>query len=225
MVDNLGFLSTTRSTIRATRWCTRRGTVDTLFAPVPAPWFEVLGGLDFVRAVAPRRALDCTTRLLNDAGHSVTDATTWQSPAASTPDWNPVPGSTSDPMHRPLDGLVQLLYRAPRRVRRRPRRRRGSRPSGRPGGGPQFARLRKPTVAAWLVNLLALRRPELVADLVGLAEELRSAQRELRGARLRDSRRSVGNWSLRWSPRSGARPRRRPRQGRVNCRWRRSRRR
>src|SRR5690606_17546120 len=49
----------------------------------------------------------------------------------------------------------------------------------------EIARLRKPTVAAWLVNLLALRRPELVAELVGLAEALRRAQRELRGEQLR----------------------------------------
>ncbi|PWR07126.1 hypothetical protein DKT68_20330, partial [Micromonospora acroterricola] len=48
------------------------------------------------------------------------------------------------------------------------------------------ARLRRPTVAAWLVNLLAIHRPELVADLVQLADALRTAQRELRGPRLRE---------------------------------------
>ena len=36
------------------------------------------------------------------------------------------------------------------------------------------------------MNLLAIRRPELVADLVQLADALRSAQRELRGPRLRE---------------------------------------
>jgi len=50
----------------------------------------------------------------------------------------------------------------------------------------EIAKLRKPTIAAWLVNLLALRRPELVAELVELAGALRSAQRELRGADLRE---------------------------------------
>ncbi|MFK3982873.1 hypothetical protein ACI2K4_21155 [Micromonospora sp. NPDC050397] len=50
----------------------------------------------------------------------------------------------------------------------------------------QIAKLRKPTVAAWLVNLLAIRRPDLVADLAGLAAELRAAQRELRGPQLRE---------------------------------------
>lgn len=49
-----------------------------------------------------------------------------------------------------------------------------------------IAGLRKPTVAAWLVNLLALRRPELVDDLVELAAALRSAQRDLQGAELRE---------------------------------------
>ncbi|WP_432985667.1 hypothetical protein [Dactylosporangium sp. CA-233914] len=49
-----------------------------------------------------------------------------------------------------------------------------------------IGKLRKPTVAAWLVNRLAHERPELVAQLLDLAEELRSAQRELRGADLRE---------------------------------------
>jgi hypothetical protein len=53
-------------------------------------------------------------------------------------------------------------------------------------GAAAIAKLRKPTVAAWLVNLLALRRPELVAELVDLAAQLRSAQRELRGDELRE---------------------------------------
>ena len=46
--------------------------------------------------------------------------------------------------------------------------------------------LRKPTVAAWLVNLLALRRPELIDQLVELAEGLRTAQRTLQGNELRE---------------------------------------
>ena len=49
-----------------------------------------------------------------------------------------------------------------------------------------IAKLRKPTVAAWLVNLVAHERPELVDELLELAEELRTAQRELRGADLRE---------------------------------------
>jgi hypothetical protein len=50
----------------------------------------------------------------------------------------------------------------------------------------QFAALRKPTVAAWLVNLLALRRPELIDDLVELSGALRTAQRGLQGDALRE---------------------------------------
>jgi hypothetical protein len=46
--------------------------------------------------------------------------------------------------------------------------------------------LRKPTVAAWLVNLLALRRPELIDQLVELATALRAAQRSLQGDELRE---------------------------------------
>ncbi|MFC4148398.1 hypothetical protein ACFO0M_19265 [Micromonospora mangrovi] len=61
-----------------------------------------------------------------------------------------------------------------------------ARRAGDPATARQLARLRRPTVAAWLVNLLAIRRPDLVADLVQLAESLRAAQRELRGAKLRE---------------------------------------
>ena len=50
----------------------------------------------------------------------------------------------------------------------------------------RYAALRKPTVAAWLVNLLALRRPELIDDLVELSTGLREAQRGLQGDQLRE---------------------------------------
>ncbi|WP_432835027.1 hypothetical protein [Dactylosporangium sp. CA-092794] len=49
-----------------------------------------------------------------------------------------------------------------------------------------IGKLRKPTVAAWLVNRLAHERPDLVGELLTLAEQLRTAQRELRGAELRE---------------------------------------
>ncbi len=49
-----------------------------------------------------------------------------------------------------------------------------------------IAGLRRPTVAAWLVNLLARRRGELVAELLELGEALRRAQRDLRGEELRE---------------------------------------
>ncbi|MFC0528117.1 hypothetical protein [Phytohabitans kaempferiae] len=50
----------------------------------------------------------------------------------------------------------------------------------------EIAKLRKPTVAAWLVNLLAIRRPDLMDELVELSQALRAAQRELKGAELRE---------------------------------------
>ncbi|KAA5830066.1 hypothetical protein F1721_23445 [Saccharopolyspora hirsuta] len=46
-------------------------------------------------------------------------------------------------------------------------------------------KLRKPTTAAWAVNLLAARDPRALDTLLDLGERLRSAQRELRGDDLR----------------------------------------
>jgi hypothetical protein len=50
----------------------------------------------------------------------------------------------------------------------------------------EIAKLRKPTVAAWLVNLLAIQRPDLMGELVELSRALRAAQRDLKGAQLRE---------------------------------------
>ena len=47
--------------------------VDTLFVPVSAPWLRVAESVDFVRAVAPRRAYALHDGILNDAGHMLTD--------------------------------------------------------------------------------------------------------------------------------------------------------
>lgn len=47
--------------------------VDTLFVPVSAPWLKISESVDFVRAVAPRRAFALHDALLSDAGHTVTD--------------------------------------------------------------------------------------------------------------------------------------------------------
>ncbi|MEV0707288.1 hypothetical protein [Nocardia aurea] len=48
-----------------------------------------------------------------------------------------------------------------------------------------IGRLRKPTISAWTVNLLARSAPEEVDALLGLGAALRKAQRELSGERLR----------------------------------------
>ncbi|MGC5018560.1 hypothetical protein [Micromonospora sp. DT47] len=84
--------------------------------------------------------------------------------------------------------LVRQLYRTPpdRFVAARDAAVAEARRAGDAAGARQIARLKRPTVAAWLVNLLALERPELVADLAQLAEALRAAQRDLKGPKLRE---------------------------------------
>ncbi|MCP3783262.1 MBL fold metallo-hydrolase [Micromonospora sp. A3M-1-15] len=47
--------------------------VDTLFAPIHAPWSKFSEVLDFIRAVAPRRAFALHDGLLNDRGFGVLD--------------------------------------------------------------------------------------------------------------------------------------------------------
>ncbi|WP_010694880.1 hypothetical protein [Saccharopolyspora spinosa] len=49
----------------------------------------------------------------------------------------------------------------------------------------RLKKLRKPTAAAWAVNLLATQDPRSVAAFLELGEKLRTAQRELRGDDLR----------------------------------------
>ncbi|MEU3453856.1 hypothetical protein ABZ671_09670 [Micromonospora sp. NPDC006766] len=91
-------------------------------------------------------------------------------------------------MAGPSPELVQRLYATPpdRFVAARDAAVAEARRAGDPTVAREIGRLRRPTVAAWLVNLLAIRRPELVADLAQLAESLRTAQRELRGGKLRE---------------------------------------
>ncbi|MEV1318146.1 MBL fold metallo-hydrolase [Micromonospora arborensis] len=47
--------------------------VDTLFAPIHAPWSKFSEVVDFIRAVAPRRAYALHDALLNDIGLGVLD--------------------------------------------------------------------------------------------------------------------------------------------------------
>lgn len=91
-------------------------------------------------------------------------------------------------MPAPSPALLHQLYGAPpdRFVPARDAAVAEARRAGDPATAREIARLRRPTVAAWLVNLLAIRRPELVADLAQLAEALREAQRDLRGPKLRE---------------------------------------
>ncbi|SCG75207.1 L-ascorbate metabolism protein UlaG, beta-lactamase superfamily [Micromonospora echinaurantiaca] len=47
--------------------------VDTLFAPIHAPWSKFSEVVDFIRAVAPRRAFAAHDALLNSNGYGVLD--------------------------------------------------------------------------------------------------------------------------------------------------------
>ncbi len=49
-----------------------------------------------------------------------------------------------------------------------------------------IGRLRKPTAAAWIVNLLALDRPSVVDELIDLGAQLREAQDTLDAGRMRE---------------------------------------
>jgi hypothetical protein len=86
------------------------------------------------------------------------------------------------------DELIRRMYEAPPEqfVATRAAAIADARKAGDKDAAKRLAALRKPTVAAWLVNLLALRRPELIEQLVELASELRTAQRGLQGDALRE---------------------------------------
>jgi hypothetical protein len=86
------------------------------------------------------------------------------------------------------DQLIRQMYEAPpdQFVAARAAAIADARKAGDKDAAKRLAALRKPTVAAWLVNLLALRRPELIEQLVELATELRTAQRGLHGDALRE---------------------------------------
>jgi L-ascorbate metabolism protein UlaG (beta-lactamase superfamily) len=47
--------------------------VETLFVPISAPWLRLADSVDFVRAVAPRRAYALHDCLLSDIGYQITD--------------------------------------------------------------------------------------------------------------------------------------------------------
>jgi hypothetical protein len=61
-----------------------------------------------------------------------------------------------------------------------------ARASGDAGLAAEIRKLRRPTVSAWLVNLLAREAPGQVGELLELGASLREAQQALAGERLRD---------------------------------------
>jgi hypothetical protein len=87
-----------------------------------------------------------------------------------------------------LDDVIRRMYEAPPDgfVAARTAAVAEARNAGDKDAAKRLGALRKPTVAAWVVNLLALRRPELIDELVELATALRSAQRGLKGGELRE---------------------------------------
>jgi hypothetical protein len=86
------------------------------------------------------------------------------------------------------DDLIQRLYEAPPEgfVAARTAAIEQARKAGDKATAKRLAALKKPTVAAWVVNLLALKKPELIDELVELSGALREAQRGLDGAALRE---------------------------------------
>lgn len=57
---------------------------------------------------------------------------------------------------------------------------------GDPAGSTRLKSLRKPTVAAWIANLVARKAPDDLDDLLALGDEFREATADLDGDRLRD---------------------------------------
>jgi hypothetical protein len=86
------------------------------------------------------------------------------------------------------DALIQRLYEAPPDgfVAARSAAIDEAKKAGDRDTAKRLAALKKPTVAAWVVNLLALRRPDLIDELVELSTALREAQRGLQGDQLRE---------------------------------------
>ena len=91
-------------------------------------------------------------------------------------------------MPNEIDDVIRRMYEAPPDgfVAARTAAVAEARQAGDKDAAKRLAALRKPTVAAWVVNLLALRRPDLIDELVELATALRSAQRGLKGGELRE---------------------------------------
>lgn len=86
-----------------------------------------------------------------------------------------------------LDPVADELYglRPEEFVAARDRRALEARKAGDQALAKEIGALRRPSLAAWVGNLLVRRRPEEVQPLLDLGEELRRAHRELDGPQLR----------------------------------------
>lgn len=87
-----------------------------------------------------------------------------------------------------LDAVAGALYALPREefTTARDAKAREARAGGDRALATAIGRLRRPTVAAWLVNQLARRRPEELAALGELGARLRAAHEQLDGTALRE---------------------------------------
>ncbi|GDY28437.1 hypothetical protein GTS_00700 [Gandjariella thermophila] len=91
----------------------------------------------------------------------------------------------SDPVD--VDAVADELYALPREkfTAARDAHARDARAAGAAKAADAIGRLRKPTMAAWLANLLSREHPDEVRGLVHLGESLREAHREVAGDTLR----------------------------------------
>jgi hypothetical protein len=89
-------------------------------------------------------------------------------------------GMSLEELAKELYGLPPEEFTAVRNARAKETRNSGDR-----GFAEQIGRLRKPTTAAWLLNMLARQHPDELARLRQLGQDLREAQENLEGETLR----------------------------------------
>src|SRR5206468_2334360 len=87
---------------------------------------------------------------------------------------------------RGFDAVADELYTLPRDEFTAARTERAKEAKARePDLAKQIGQLRKPTVAAWLVNQVSRRHPREIEELADIGEKLRSAHQKLAGDQLR----------------------------------------
>lgn len=97
----------------------------------------------------------------------------------SAPDGDPAPVALDDAVEE-LYGLVRDDF-----IPRRDELAKQARAAGDRGTATAIGRLRKPSVAAWLANVLAREHPDEIGALEGLGASMREAQQRLEGDALR----------------------------------------